>query len=112
MSLAGKRVAAYRAGIIAIIFIQSILPVNLGKSNVFLFIFRKDNVTERKRRLRTRRSEERRSDEVLACQPAKHYQNQDRMQTSDLLNNYYVDPGTWDEMYTDRSVRQQYQGVV
>jgi len=34
------------------------------------------------------------------------------MQTSDLLNSYNVDPGTWDEMYTDRSVRQQYQGVV
>src|SRR5258708_28147257 len=34
------------------------------------------------------------------------------MQTSDLLNSYNVDPGTWDEMYTDQSVPQQYQGVV
>src|SRR6185503_1682801 len=23
------------------------------------------------------------------------------MQTSELLNSYFVDPGTWDEMYTD-----------
>jgi uncharacterized circularly permuted ATP-grasp superfamily protein len=34
------------------------------------------------------------------------------MQTSELLNGYHVDPNTWDEMYTDQSVREQYQGVV
>jgi uncharacterized circularly permuted ATP-grasp superfamily protein len=34
------------------------------------------------------------------------------MQTSELLNNYNVDPRTWDEMYTSSTVRQQYQGVV
>jgi uncharacterized circularly permuted ATP-grasp superfamily protein len=34
------------------------------------------------------------------------------MQTSELLNNYIVDPRTWDEMYTSSTVRQQYEGVV
>jgi uncharacterized circularly permuted ATP-grasp superfamily protein len=34
------------------------------------------------------------------------------MQTSELLNSYHVDANTWDEMYKDDSVRQQYQGVV
>ena len=34
------------------------------------------------------------------------------MQTSELLNNYNVDPRTWDEMYTSSTVRQQYEGVV
>jgi uncharacterized circularly permuted ATP-grasp superfamily protein len=34
------------------------------------------------------------------------------MQTSDLLNSYAVDPGTWDEMYADLAVRGQYKGVV
>jgi uncharacterized circularly permuted ATP-grasp superfamily protein len=34
------------------------------------------------------------------------------MQTSELLNNYDVDPRTWDEMYSRSAVRQQYQGVV
>jgi uncharacterized circularly permuted ATP-grasp superfamily protein len=34
------------------------------------------------------------------------------MQTSELLNSYYVDSGTWDEMYADRSVRHQYNGIV
>src|SRR5882724_2168342 len=34
------------------------------------------------------------------------------MQTSELLNSYHVDANTWDEMYTDLSVREQYQGVV
>src|SRR5580704_12893296 len=34
------------------------------------------------------------------------------MQTSELLNNYNVDPRTWDEMYTSSTVRQQYAGVV
>src|SRR5579863_193311 len=34
------------------------------------------------------------------------------MQTTELLNSYYVDSGTWDEMYKDTSVREQYQGVV
>src|ERR1700751_5658427 len=36
----------------------------------------------------------------------------EHMQTSELLNSYNVDPHTWDEMYTERSVRSQYQGVV
>ena len=34
------------------------------------------------------------------------------MQTSELLHNYLVDSNTWDEMYTDKSVRRQYQSVV
>src|ERR1700761_6473502 len=34
------------------------------------------------------------------------------MQTSELLNNYNVDPRTWDEMYSSSTVREQYQGVV
>ncbi|HEV3324499.1 MAG TPA: circularly permuted type 2 ATP-grasp protein [Puia sp.] len=34
------------------------------------------------------------------------------MQTSELLNNYLVDPRTWDEMYTSSTVRQQYEGMV
>ena len=34
------------------------------------------------------------------------------MQTSELVNNYHVDSGTWDEMYKDASVREQYKGVV
>ena len=34
------------------------------------------------------------------------------MQTSELLNNYHVDPGTWDEMCAPPSVRPQYEGVV
>jgi hypothetical protein len=34
------------------------------------------------------------------------------MQTTELLNTYYVDSGTWDEMYKDTSVREQYEGVM
>src|SRR5450432_3657177 len=34
------------------------------------------------------------------------------MQASELLNNYIVDARTWDEMYSDSKVRDQYQGVV
>src|SRR5580692_9008667 len=34
------------------------------------------------------------------------------MQTGELLNNYNVEPNVWDEMYTSRSVRPQYEGVV
>src|SRR5450631_1397849 len=34
------------------------------------------------------------------------------MQTSELLNSYLVDSDTWDEMYTDLAVREQYKGVV
>jgi uncharacterized circularly permuted ATP-grasp superfamily protein len=34
------------------------------------------------------------------------------MQASELINTYYVDSNTWDEMYTDASVREQYKGVV
>src|SRR5579863_3116871 len=34
------------------------------------------------------------------------------MQTTELLNNYRVDPRTWDEMYSLSAVRQQYTGVV
>ena len=35
-----------------------------------------------------------------------------KTQTSELLNNYNVDPRTWDEMYTSSAVREQYKGVV
>src|SRR6516164_1916968 len=34
------------------------------------------------------------------------------MQSSELLNSYLVDTHTWDEMYSDQSVRSQYKGVV
>src|SRR6201995_4852729 len=34
------------------------------------------------------------------------------MQTSELLNGYHSDTHTWDEMVTDRDVREQYRGVV
>ena len=34
------------------------------------------------------------------------------MQASELLSTYYVDANTWDEMYKDSSVREQYKGVV
>lgn len=34
------------------------------------------------------------------------------MQTTELLNSYFVDTRTWDEMYSDNSVREQYQKVV
>jgi len=34
------------------------------------------------------------------------------MQANELLNTYYVDANTWDEMYQDASVREQYKGVV
>lgn len=34
------------------------------------------------------------------------------MQASELLHTYYVDANTWDEMYKDATVREQYKGVV
>src|ERR1700761_9817891 len=34
------------------------------------------------------------------------------MQTSELLQSYLVDTHTWDEMYKDASVREQYKRVV
>lgn len=34
------------------------------------------------------------------------------MQATELLNSYYVDTNTWDEMYMESSVREQYQRVV
>src|ERR1700682_3625708 len=34
------------------------------------------------------------------------------MQASELLSTYYVDSNTWDEMYKDAVVREQYKGVV
>src|ERR1700743_3334600 len=34
------------------------------------------------------------------------------MQATELLNNYDVDPRTWDEMYAVSTVRRQYEGVV
>ncbi|MBI2729904.1 MAG: circularly permuted type 2 ATP-grasp protein [Sphingobacteriales bacterium] len=34
------------------------------------------------------------------------------MHTSELLHKYHVDPNTWDEMYRNEAVREQYQGVV
>ena len=34
------------------------------------------------------------------------------MQTSELLNHYYVDANTWDEMWEQATVRNQYSGVV
>ena len=34
------------------------------------------------------------------------------MQASELLNSYFVDAHTWDEMYADNSVREHYRGVV
>ena len=34
------------------------------------------------------------------------------MQTSELINSYHVDTNTWDEMYANAAVREQYKGVV
>jgi len=34
------------------------------------------------------------------------------MQANELLNTYNVDTNTWDEMYKDAAVREQYRGVV
>lgn len=34
------------------------------------------------------------------------------MQTSELLQSYLVDANTWDEMYGDASVREQYKKAV
>ena len=34
------------------------------------------------------------------------------MQATELLNNYFVDARTWDEMYGGTAVREQYKGVV
>ena len=34
------------------------------------------------------------------------------MKASELLSAYYVDAHTWDEMYKDASVREQYKGVL
>lgn len=34
------------------------------------------------------------------------------MQTTELLNAYYVDANTWDEMYTQATIREQYRHVV
>ena len=34
------------------------------------------------------------------------------MQATELLKTYYVDTNTWDEMYMESSVREQYQRVV
>jgi uncharacterized circularly permuted ATP-grasp superfamily protein len=34
------------------------------------------------------------------------------MQTSGLLNTYFVDPQTWDEMYDQDRIREQYRHVV
>ena len=34
------------------------------------------------------------------------------MQATELLKSYYVDTNTWDEMYMESSVREQYQRVV
>ena len=34
------------------------------------------------------------------------------MQTSELLQSYFVDGNTWDEMYADASVREQYKKAV
>lgn len=34
------------------------------------------------------------------------------MHTSELLQKYHVDPNTWDEMYRNESVREQYRAVV
>ncbi|MBS1565796.1 MAG: circularly permuted type 2 ATP-grasp protein, partial [Bacteroidetes bacterium] len=34
------------------------------------------------------------------------------MQANGLLNNYLVDTNTWDEMYSNNAIRDQYRGVV
>ncbi|HEY4149163.1 MAG TPA: circularly permuted type 2 ATP-grasp protein [Chitinophagaceae bacterium] len=34
------------------------------------------------------------------------------MQATGLLNNYLVDTNTWDEMYSNNTIREQYKGVV
>lgn len=34
------------------------------------------------------------------------------MKAAELLNSYYVDTGTWDEMYSNNDLREQYRNVV
>jgi uncharacterized circularly permuted ATP-grasp superfamily protein len=34
------------------------------------------------------------------------------MQATELLKTYYVDTNTWDEMYRESTVREQYQRVM
>jgi uncharacterized circularly permuted ATP-grasp superfamily protein len=34
------------------------------------------------------------------------------MKAADLLRNYYVDPDTWDEMYANSHLREQYRNVL
>ena len=34
------------------------------------------------------------------------------MKADELLNSYFVDADTWDEMYSDNELRQQYRNVV
>ena len=34
------------------------------------------------------------------------------MKADELLNNYFVDSQTWDEMYTNNQLREQYRNVV
>jgi uncharacterized circularly permuted ATP-grasp superfamily protein len=34
------------------------------------------------------------------------------MKAADLLHNYFVDSNTWDEMYTNSQLREQYRNVV
>lgn len=34
------------------------------------------------------------------------------MKAADLLNNYYVDSDTWDEMYANNELREQYRNVM
>src|SRR5689334_21892961 len=34
------------------------------------------------------------------------------MKAAELLKSYYVDTGTWDEMYSNNDLREQYRNVV
>src|SRR5688572_2513935 len=45
------------------------------------------------------------------CLPPHHHQSI-RMKAAELSNSYYVDTGTWDEMYSNNDLREQYRNVV
>ena len=34
------------------------------------------------------------------------------MKAADLLHNYFVDSNTWDEMYENNTIREQYRNVL
>src|SRR6187431_2696986 len=99
ISFAGKRVAAYRAGIIAILiiirFFARVKLQYLGK-----------HLVENKFHLLYLKGLE------LSATACHKYSKLIIMQTSELMQSYLVDANTWDEMYTNATVREHYKTAV